>query len=123
VSERLAPTVEVEVVEGEHVVPRGTARTSWYYRRGDGWERVGQARGAVTTSRDIAPGTIWEHAVTLHLAVGTELRRVDESPGPPPRLDPLAYLKQGTKAPRYAIKSRHYRVARDGRLTADPGSR
>jgi hypothetical protein len=123
VNERPAPTVEIEVVETERVVPRGTARTSWYYRRGDAWEKVTAARGAVTQSRDIAPGTIWERAVTLHLAVGTELRRVDETPGPSPRLDPLSYLKKGTRAPRYAITSRYYRVARDGRLTAGPSSR
>lgn len=118
-TDRPAPTVEIEVVEAERVVPRGTARTSWYYRRGDAWERVAEARGAVATSRDLGPGTVWERAITLHLAVGTALRRVDELPGPPPRLDPLSYLKQGPRAPRYTIKSRYFRVARDGRLTAE----
>jgi hypothetical protein len=108
--------VAVEVTEEERVVPRGTAQTRWYYRRGDAWEKVMEAGDAVVEARPKGPGTIWERAVKLRLPVGTEVRRVDERPGPPSRMDPLAYLTKGKPSPKYEIEERRYRVVRGGRL-------
>jgi hypothetical protein len=111
-----AEIVVVDVTEEERVVPRGTAQTRWYYRRADAWEKVTEASGAEVVARPKGPGTIWERAVKLRLAVGTEMRRVDERPGPPSRMDPLAYLTKGKPSPKYEIEERRYRVARGGRL-------
>jgi hypothetical protein len=108
--------VEVTVTEEERVVARGTAQTRWYYRRGDGWEKVTEAPGAVALSQDKGPGTIWERAITLRLAVGTVLRRVLQRPAPPERLDPFSYLKKESRAPRYETLSREYRVDARGRV-------
>jgi hypothetical protein len=116
VTEPLGGTVEIEVVEVERVVPRGTSTTRWYVRQGDGWLKVGSYAGAVTTSQDAGAGTIWERVIKLRVAVGTAFRRADDAPAAPERMDPFAYLKKEAYAAKHATTTRYYRATRNRRL-------
>jgi hypothetical protein len=105
----------VELVDSERVVPFGHARITWLVRKGDGWIRATEWPGAVTEARDAGPGTVWERAVILELATGTELVRVESRPRAEAPKDPLSYLDRRTHRPRTTRRTR-YRVEPGGRV-------
>jgi hypothetical protein len=105
----------VELVDSARVVAYGEARVTWFVRKSDGWVRAAEWPGAVIESRDAGPGTVWERAVTLELAQGTELLRVESRPRPETPKDPLSYLDRRTSRARATRRTR-YRVEVGGRV-------
>lgn len=115
---RPAPREKVELMEGEHVVPRGSARTHWLVRIRDGWVPAASVPGAHLESLDPEPGTVWTRRVLLQLPRGTLLLRVSSTPQLLDR-SPLGFLQAGTRAPRRVTRTLH-RVGRNGELAHEP---
>lgn len=109
----------VELIDEERIVPYGAARTTWLVRQGDGWVTAAKWPGATTESRDAGPGTVWERAVKLELARGTELMRVESRPRPEAPKDLFAYFGKKGAHPRTTRRT-HYRVVAGGRVLAVP---
>jgi len=106
----------VELVDGEHVVARGSAKTTWFVRQGEGWVRAAEWGGAELERRASGPGTVWEQAIRLSLPEGTELLRVESRPVLPPTRDPLSYLENDVCTTPRATRRIVFRVLRGGRL-------
>ncbi|HVW30056.1 MAG TPA: hypothetical protein VHC69_32070 [Polyangiaceae bacterium] len=116
---RAAP---VELVDYARVVPYGEARVTWFVRKGDGWTRAAEWPGATVEARDAGPGTVWERVVTVELAPGTELLRVESRPRAEAPKDPLSYLDRRTPRARATRRTR-YRVDVGGRVSPLSDSR
>jgi hypothetical protein len=112
----------VDLVDGEHVVARGAARTTWFVRQGEGWVRAADWAGAEVERRSSGPGTVWERAIRLSLPAGTELLRVETRPLPPPPRDPLSYLQSEIRTTPRATRRTVFRVLRGGRLARTDAS-
>lgn len=106
----------VELVDSARIVPYGEALVTWFVRKNDAWMRAAEWPGAVAERRDAGPGTVWERAVTLELAPGTELLRVESRPRAEPPRDPLSYLDRRKPRARATRRTR-YRVEVGGRVS------
>jgi hypothetical protein len=65
-------------MEDEHIVPHGSAETTWWVRVNESWAAA--ATLGEVTSLDPGPGTVWRRRVELRLAGGTRLLRVESRP-------------------------------------------
>lgn len=117
-----APTssdlVQVELVEDEQIVPHGSAGTTWWVRVQDAWAAASALPGAVVTSLDPGPGTVWRRQLELTLPRGTRLLRVEAAPLVE-RRTPLEYLARKPTAAR-KVRKIEYLVGSGGRLTRVP---
>jgi len=109
----------IELIDEERIVPYGAARTTWLVRQGEGWIRAAVWPGATTEARDAGPGTVWERAVKLVVARGTELMRVESRPRPEAPKDLFAYFGKKSAHPRTTRRTL-YRVEAGGRVRPVP---
>ncbi|HLV67378.1 MAG TPA: hypothetical protein VKY73_16265 [Polyangiaceae bacterium] len=109
-----APLERVALVEGEHVVARGTVEVGWLLPVGDGWLPVARAPGARVQSLESGPGTVWQRVVELELPRGTRLVRVESRPRSV-RRTPLEHLARGAGPARRVIRQA-YEVGLRGTL-------
>ena len=107
--------VSVELQEHGVVRGRGEQTLTWWVKDGDLWRRAAEIPGAVLTSEEPGPGTIWQRRIVLPLNVGTTLERVVAEPKPDPSRDVLMHLERGQKAGR-AVQRTRYRVNARGDL-------
>jgi len=107
----------VELFEDEHIVARGSARSTWHVRVNDGWVRARELPGARLQRLEQGPGSVWKCRIELELTPGTELLLTQSVPLVA-RKTPLAHLESGPGAGRQIREIRH-RVGRDGRLERD----
>lgn len=111
---RLLDPVGVELVEGEHIVAHGSAGTTWWVRVNDAWAAAATVVGALVTSLDPGPGTVWSRRVELRLVPGTRLLRVESRPLLQ-RKTPLEYLARQPTASR-KLRRVEFLVGPGGRL-------
>jgi hypothetical protein len=109
----------VEVVEGEHVVERGTSEITWFVRQNDGWVHVSEIPGVEIARLDASPGTVWQSQVTLALPRGTRLMRVESRPSPGRRREVFEHLSSASKSAPRRVQRRYFRVGRAGSLEPD----
>lgn len=83
-------TIIVESFEG--IVPGGVRRVTWLVEDGPEWRLASEMPGAMVERRDAGPGVVWLQRVTLPLAAGARLMRVESAPDRAAPRDPLAYL-------------------------------
>jgi hypothetical protein len=114
VDPKAGPLETIELVDEEHVVPRGSAETIWFVDLGARWVAAAQTPGARVFSVDPGPGTVWERRVELQLPRGTRLLRVRSSPNFLTRT-PLEHLERGAGSGR-RIQRSWLRVGPGGRL-------
>ncbi len=112
----------VELVESELIRGRGTRKVSWRVQRADGWIAVSDWPGAVRQQLEPGPGTIWETRIELELPTGTRLERIESSPAPPERRDPLEYLSRETRSTKRQVRRTPYRVSARGEVVAVQGA-
>ena len=110
-----APKLEtVELFEDEHIVPRGSARSTWHVRTGRVWVRAREVPGARLQQLDPAPGCVWRCRIEVELAPGTELLLTQSVPLLAKK-GPLEYLERGQAAGR-RVRRTHHRVGSGGKL-------
>ncbi len=108
-------SVSVELREHGVVRGRGEQTLTWWVKDRDLWRRAAEMPGAILTSEDSGPGTIWQRRIALSLNVGTALERVVAEPKPDPSRDVLMHLEHGKKAGR-SVQRIRYRVNARGDL-------
>ncbi len=113
------PLQRVELYDSEKIVDRGTQRTDWYVRVGDGWQRAARIPGATTTTLDVGPGTVWQICIELQLPAGTKLMRVQSSPRRERARDAFTHLLQGSRGPAVQTRPSYFRVGRRGEIDED----
>ena len=107
----------VELHEDEHIVPRGSARSTWHVKVKDAWVRAPDVPGARVTQLDPAPGSVWRRRIELELAAGTALLLTESSPLFTYKT-PLAHLQHGPAAERRVRRLPHH-VGKGGRVQSD----
>jgi hypothetical protein len=108
--------VAIELLQQECVVPRGTAEITWWVSHERGWISAHEWPGARTDQLDAGPGTIWQTRITLELAVGTTLMRVESRPRVEGRRDAMDYLSREVRSAAHQTVRTYHRVDRRGRL-------
>jgi hypothetical protein len=116
-----SPRERVELVESEHVVQRGSAKTQWFVRIRDGWTRAGEVPGALVESLDSGPGVVWQRRIELVLARGAQLLCVRSLPAPVQRT-PLAHLEASSVSRTRVLRTFHH-VTRGGLVVRDSPDR
>ncbi|HLV67339.1 MAG TPA: hypothetical protein VKY73_16065 [Polyangiaceae bacterium] len=107
-----APLERVELVEGEHIVARGSVEVAWLVAVRDGWLPAARAPGARVQTLPSGPGTVWQRVVELELPRGTRLVRVESRPRSVQRT-PLEHLQRGAGPARRVLR-RSYQVGKGG---------
>jgi len=111
-----APLEEVVVVEEEFVTGRGSATVGWFVPLNDGVVRAHRHPSARVEVLERGPSIVWRRRVTLALARGSVLTRVESRPRAEARTA-FEHLTGGSRAPaRRAVRTR-YRVDSGGQLT------
>lgn len=121
-SGRGAPLADVEVVDEETIVERGTRKVTWFVRVADAWVHASNVAGAVITDEEAGPGTVWGRRTVLRLAAGTRLMRVETRPRPHAYDDPFAYLRREVRDARRKTHRSEYLVTARGALAPARGS-
>lgn len=104
----------------EHVVPHGARQTTWFVRVRDAWVAARAAEGAHVENLEAGPGTVWRQCITLELAPGARLMRVETMPQKQ-RKTPLEYLESRRAPLARAVRRREFQVGPNGELRAlDP---
>jgi hypothetical protein len=85
-------TYSIELETFESVVPGGVRRVTWLIQRDERWLVASDVPGARVEQRDVGPKMVWLRTVTVALAPGSRLVRVDSTPRRAAPRDPLAYL-------------------------------
>jgi len=111
------PVEQVEVIDEERIVERGTGQVNWFVRLNDAWVHVSAWPGARSERLDAGAGTVWQSRTELALPRGTHLMRVESRPNPYAREDPLDYLTRGAPAKSRRTRRTYYVVGRSGALT------
>jgi hypothetical protein len=109
--------VRITIEESEHVVPRGARATTWFVRVRDAWVAARKVEGAFVERLDAGPGTVWRQSITLELATGTRLLRVDSGPRAE-RKTPLEYLESRAVPAARAVIRREFQLSAEGELRA-----
>ena len=108
-----------ELFEGEHIVERGSAEVTWFFRKNDGWEHVSQWPGAAVERLDAGAGTVWQSRVALTVPRGTRLMRVESRPAPLQRAGAFEHLSRAPRNPPRRVRRNYFRVGRGGALEPD----
>lgn len=109
------PSVEIAVVEGEHVVAGGRAQVRWQVQLRGAWRPVASVPGADRELLSPSPGTVWQARIGLRVPVGTRFAREETRPRRESR-DALAHLEGARRGPARSVTRVEYAVGRDGRL-------
>ena len=104
------PVVNVELLDEETIVARGTRKVTWLVRVGDSWLHPARVEGATQSDREAGPGTVWARATLLGLPAGTRLLRVESIPSPDALEDPFAYLQREVRDARRKTRRTEYVV-------------
>lgn len=115
-----APTVRL--TSQKVIVERGTTTTTWYVEMSSRWTPAHELPGALIERKDPPAGTVWVSETTVPLPPGTRVKRVDASPAPERRRDPLSYLRGGPRLAARATREAFYVVTRSGTLARDSAS-
>lgn len=100
----------------EHVVPHGARQTTWFVRVRDAWVAARAAEGAHVENLEAGPGTVWRQCITLELAAGARLMRVETMPQNK-RKTPLEYLESRQVPVPRAVRRREFQVSAQGVLS------
>lgn len=109
--------MRITIEDSEHVVPHGARSTTWLVRVRDGWVAARQMEGAFVERLEAGPGTVWRQSITLELAVGSRLLRIDSAPRSQ-RKTPLEYLESRAVPAARAVVRREFRLSAEGELLA-----
>lgn len=112
--ESSAALENVELLEEEHIVPRGTRTIVWLVRVRDAWVPAGRISGAVATRLDAPAGCVFRRRIDLTLARETRVLRVESRPKLE-RRTPLDYLSRD-RAPGKTQQKTEFRVGKTGAL-------
>jgi len=110
--------VQVELIEEEQIVPHGSAGTTWWVRVHDAWSAASALPGALVTSLETGPGTVWRRRVELALPLDTRLLRVESAPLVE-RRTPLEYLARKPTAAR-KVRKLEFWLGPGGQLLRGP---
>jgi len=110
-----APLERVAVVEEEVVLPGGAGTVSWLVRHHDGWVRASSHPSAAVERLERGSGVVWRTRVTLELARGSSLVRVETRPAPRPK-NALAHLTSPSRGVARKTVRRAYVVGARGEL-------
>jgi hypothetical protein len=110
------PPEEIEVIDEERIVERGTAEITWFARLNDGWVHVSAWPGATSERLSAGPGTVWQSKTTLPMPRGSRLMRVESRPGDYARESPLKHLTRGATGAKRRIFRSYFVVGRSGTL-------
>jgi hypothetical protein len=112
--ESSAALENVELLEEEHIVARGTRTVVWLVRVHDAWVPAGQISGAVATRLAAPAGCVFRRRIELTLPRETRVLRVESRPKLE-RRTPLDYLSRD-RASGKAQQKTEFRVGRTGTL-------
>ena len=113
-----APLEHVAVIEEEVVMSGGACTVSWFVRLHDGWVRAQSHPSAKGERLERGSGVVWRTRVTLELARGSELVRVEARPAPRHK-SALDHLTSGARGASRKTLRRLYRVGPNGELLAE----
>jgi hypothetical protein len=105
----------IALIEGEHIVERGSTETIWFVRSLERWVAAAELSGARVIRLEARPGTVWERRVELELPRGATLMRVDSSPYVR-KASPLQYLSR-TPGTSRRVRRAIFRVEAGGNLS------
>jgi hypothetical protein len=113
-------THPIELESFESVVPGGVRRVTWLVQLDERWQLASDVPGARVEQCDAGPAMVWRRTITVALAPGSRLVRVESTPRRAAPRDPLAYLfGPAPKDPRQTRRS-HFVVNTAGRLERVP---
>ena len=110
------PLETVALIEEEVVHAGGPGVVTWLVQHNDGWVRAGSHPAASSERLDRGSGVVWRTRITLQLARGTALQRLEIRPDKRPKTA-LQHLESGSRGAPRAKRVRNYTVAARGELT------
>lgn len=111
----------VTLTEEEVVVAGKAVTVTWQVRHNDGWVRAPGYPGARVEKLERGTGTVWRTRVTLELARGTRLCRVEVRPEPRTK-SALEHLTSSARGAGRRQSVRRYVVGANGELVLEPAS-
>jgi hypothetical protein len=111
---------KIEVEAFETVVAGGVRRVTWLVQNGDDWLLASEWPGASVEQRDTGPRMVWLRRVTLELASGSRLVRIESEPNRAPARDPMAYLFEPPRAHGRQSRRSYFVVNAGGKLERVP---
>lgn len=109
---------QVALIEEEVVMPGGASKVSWFVRHHDGWVRARSHPSAKSERLERGSGVVWRTRVTLELARGSEVVRVEARPAPRQK-SALEHLTSGARGAAQKTLRRLYLVGPNGELVAE----
>jgi hypothetical protein len=116
-------TYSVELEAFESVVPGGVRRVTWLVQRDEDWLMASEVPGAQVEFHQGVPGMVWRRSVTLALAPGSRLARIESTPQRAASRDPLAYLFGAEEKRDRQTRRSYFIVKAGGKLERVPARR
>ena len=110
--------MSVTLLEEEVVLRGGAGTVSWLVQHNDGWVRAPSHPSAEVEMLDRGGGVVWRRRVTLALAPGTALTRVETRPDSRPK-SALEHLTGGARGASRKTRRTSYTVSERGEAVAD----
>lgn len=104
----------VELLEEEYIVPRGTCTVIWLMRVHDAWVPAREVPGATSTRLDATAGCVFRRLIQLKVPRDTRMMRVESRPKIQNQT-PIDYLSRGP-AQRRSQQKTEFRVGKAGAL-------
>jgi hypothetical protein len=111
-----ARVVSVQVICSEVVVSGGSRTTQWHVLDRGQWLPAHRHPSCVSKREQAGPGTVWQEALTLQLAPGTELKQLISEPLPAKRRSAFDYLRAEVRSTARRTRELHVIVGRTGKL-------